>query len=217
MVNKISDKLFIFFQNVFFEELGSKFRPGTFRNLMNYLYVIFEKSAYQFDFLSEYYLSFYKTLVENEIELAKITSKDQVLIIGSGSIPATSIIIAKQTNAIITSIDIDQQAIKNASLLINKLKLEKNLILESADGHSYPIKKFDVVFVLYGIKNHEDMLKSIGDQMKDNARVIFRSVIEDNDKKILGIDDNNKIFDIKKTVVSKEIYPTISCLLLKKK
>jgi len=89
------------------------------------------------------------------------------------------------------------------------------LTLEFADGHNYLIKKFDVVFVLYGVKNHGDMLDSIGNEMKDNARIIFRSVMEDN-KKILGLNENNKTFDIKKTILSQKLYPTISCLLLKK-
>jgi len=216
MAGKISEKFFNLFQRLFFEELGKKFRPGTFRNLMNYLYVIFEKSAYQFEFLSEYYLGFYKELVEDEIKLAQITSKDHVLVIGCGSIPATSIIIAEKTNAHITSIDIDSHAISNASLIVKKLKLEDKLILESADGHNYPIEKFDVVFVLYGVKNHDDMLKLIGKNMRDNARIIFRSVLEDGDKKILGINQNNDIFEIKKTKISKKLYPSISCLLVKK-
>ncbi len=215
MANKITEKLFNFAQKVFFEEVGAKFSPGTFRNMMNYLYVIFEKTAYQFDFSSEYYLRFYKELVENEIDLAKIISKDQILVIGCGSIPATSIIIAKKTNAHVTSIDIDPRAIKNASILINKLKLENKMTLEFADGHNYLIKKFDVVFVLYGVKNHGDLLYSVGNEMKDNARIIFRSVLEDN-KKILGLNENNKTFDIKKTILSQKIYPTISCLLFKK-
>jgi len=216
MAGKISEKFSNLFQRIFFEELGKKFRPGTFRNLMNYLYVIFEKSAYQFEFLSEYYLGFYKELVEDEIKLAQITSKDHVLVIGCGSIPATSIIIAEKTNAHITSIDIDSHAISNASLIVKKLKLEDKLILESADGHNYPIEKFDVVFVLYGVKNHDDMLKLIGKNMRDNARIIFRSVLEDGDKKILGINQNNDIFEIKKTKISKKLYPSISCLLVKK-
>jgi len=216
MAGKISEKFFNLFQRIFFEELGKKFCPGTFRNLMNYLYVIFEKSAYQFDFLSKYYLSFYQELVEDEIELAQIKSKDHVLVIGCGSIPATSILIAEKTNAQITSIDIDSRAINNASLLIKKLNLDDKLILESADGHNYPIERFDAVFVLYGVKNHDDMLKVIGNNMKDNARVIFRSVVEDSDKKILGIDQNNDTFIIKKTKISKKLYPSISCLLVKK-
>jgi protein-L-isoaspartate O-methyltransferase len=215
MLRKIYEKILYYAYKIFFEDLGSKFKPGTLRNFINLLYVIFEKTAYHFDFLASYYLEMYKDLVNDEIGLAKVSSDDQVLVVGCGSIPTTAMLIVMKTNAHVTSIDIDPKAIRNASILIDRLNLGRKLSLDCADGNNYPIRIFDSIFILYGVTEHEKMLRYIHNDMKKNTRIVFRSVIDEN-KEVLGLKNISKIFDVKKIITSKKLYPTTSCLLVKK-
>jgi len=210
-------KFLSFAQRIFFEELGGKFDAKDFKKIMDFLYVIFEKICIKFKTISLYYMQLYHELIDKEIKMANISRSDKVLVIGCGSLPTTSVLIFNKSGSDVTGIDIDPLAIKNASEYLERIDLKDNIKLELADGITYPIDKYDVIFLLYGIRKHQDILQLIAKNMKESSRVVFRTSISDevelkNDTKMLS-----KWFDVKSHIVSKTLFPVGSYLLLKQK
>ena len=93
MFRSIFERFLSFSRFAFFDILSAKFNAAPFKNFMDYFYVIFEKIAYSFRILSSNYLMLYDELIEKEIIMAKITKNSNVLVIGCGSLPVTSILI----------------------------------------------------------------------------------------------------------------------------
>lgn len=217
MLKKNFNVFLLFLAELFFKKISPKFQVDKLKNFMDCIYVLFEKIAFSLEVLHPYYLKFYEELVEKEINMAEVTSEDKILVIGCGSLPATSIIIVNKTHAKTVSIDVDPEAVDKAVCFIRQHHLQSFMKCECADGLSYPISSYDVIFVLYGIKQQKEILKYISQNMKDNARIIYRTT-EDVLKNVLGghayLSD---LFIIRDCVHSDIITQNDSYLLLKKK
>jgi 2-polyprenyl-3-methyl-5-hydroxy-6-metoxy-1,4-benzoquinol methylase len=216
MSRNINERLFSFMRRLFFEDIGPKFRVGTLKNLMDILFVIFEKLCHNFDFISRYYLDIYQEIVGKEIKLAKISSKDNILVIGCGSLPTTSVLIAMKADVDIVAIDNDSKAVKEAINYTNKHHFENRIKVEHADGLFYSIEKFDVIFVLYGVKRQKELFRHLAKNMKNTARIIFRTAIDTNgqltgEKIVLS-----NYFIVKDCIRSKSLGLVDSFLLFKK-
>ena len=216
MKKSIADRIYSYAYQMYFVELGMKFRPGSMKKFLDLLYVIFEKFAYKFDFLSKIYPKLYDELVEKEINMAKIKPKDIVLVIGCGSLPITSAIIASKTNAKIIAIDLDKKAIINAEQFFKSQNLDKQVKVELANGLHYPVDNFDVIFVLQGVQGQNVLLPSIATTIKNDARIVFRSLVDGYEKNLKEYVDLSKYFIVADTVKSEILYPVGSYLLKKK-
>jgi ubiquinone/menaquinone biosynthesis C-methylase UbiE len=209
--------LFSFAISIFYEHISPKFRTGSFKNFMDYAYVISEKIAVHFETFYMSYINVYQELVRKEVKISEISPKDSVLIIGSGSIPATSILVSKNSSSKnIVSIDYDKGAVKNAISFVNSSSFDKNLKFEHADGLKYPVGSFDVIFVLYGIRKQDEMLKYISENISNSSRVIFRTTNDSLVKFLGGKDFLENYFKIQQTIISEKFSDTISFLLKKK-
>jgi len=187
MVKSRVERIFSFARRIFFEEVSPKFRVDPFKGFMDYAYVVFEKFACSFRFISKYYLQLYDELVEKEIEMANITSKDNVLVIGCGSLPATSVLSAMKSRAKTVAIDCDANAVENACTFVKSIGLEGDIEIKHADGLSYPVKDYDVIYALYGVKQQKEMLEYLAKNVNGNARIVFRTT-EDSFKNLVGKD-----------------------------
>ena len=216
MPKRVIERFLSFSRRMFFKEISAKFRPGSAKKLMDISYIIFEKVAHKFDIISTNYLKMYRELVEKEVKMADISSDDLVIVIGCGSLPATSVLIAMETEAHVVSIDTDGRAVEDAYKFVRNLHLEDRIKVEHADGLFYPLKEFDVIFLLYGVKRQEEIFKSLADSMKNNARIIFRTVIGIQDETMKSSIDLSKWFLIKDTAKSDTLSPAGSYLLFKK-
>jgi len=216
MSNTITERFFIFIQRIFFVKIGNKLRPGSLKNLVDLLFVMSEKLGHHFDIISSNYVGIYADVVREEIKLAKISSEDQILVIGAGSIPSTSIILAKETDAKIKSIDKDDEAAIKASKFIKKIGLENKIDIKSGNGLNYPVKDFNVIFILYGVKQKPELLQYLSKNINKNTRVVYRETNDiqskTNNKKI----DLSKLFKIENIVTTKSFGSMNSYLLLKK-
>jgi precorrin-6B methylase 2 len=212
----IINKIFSFSRKLFFESVSPKFNVIAFKGLMNFFYVIFEKIVYHFEILHSYYLLLYDELIEKEVKMAKISSNDSVLVIGSGSLPSTCILIARKTNAKIHGIDIDSKAIDKSSRFIKQLGLEKSISFELADGTNYNYDNFDVIFSLYGINDHNEILKYLSKKINKNIRIVYRSVDQISDKNLIINKSLSNNFIVEDSVKSDIIYMSKSYLLTKK-
>ncbi len=217
MNNRAIERLLSFIRYIFFEIISANFNTAYFKNFMDFAYVFFEKIAVSFEILSTYYLMFYDELVEKEVKMAGISKDSNVLVIGCGSLPATTALISFKTNANIVSIDYDQKAVQNASKFFKNLNTKSNVKTIYADGHLYPIKGFDVIFILYGIKKQKEMLKYISKKIENNTRVIFRTSQDLLDQFFGGTEFLSQWFTIKDCISSERIYTSDSYLLMKKK
>ena len=147
----IAEKLFSFSKYIFFEVLSVKFRPGSAKTLIDFSYVIFEKVAAKFNIISSNYFKMYQELVDKEIKMVGISPEDKVIVIGCGSLPITAVLVAIKTKAHVIAIDKDEIAVKKAVNYIRNHHLEDKVEIEHADVEFYPLNKFDVIYLSYGV------------------------------------------------------------------
>jgi len=81
--------------------------------------------------LAEFY---YKRVISREIDLAEISSDDNVLFIGGGVCPLSAILIHRSTGAKVTVMDNDRDCVSKASEVVERLGLSENIKLLHADG-----------------------------------------------------------------------------------
>ena len=175
MVKSITGKLFSISRKTFFEKISPKYKTAPFKNMMDYLYVLFEKIGCKIDIVVKYYLEMYDEIIEKEINMAKISKEQQILIIGSGSIPATPLLISQKTKAKIVALDCDLNAVKNSSNLLKNKYPSQNIEIQLSDGKEYTMKNFDYIFVLYGVKKQKETLKKIYQKINKETQAILRS------------------------------------------
>lgn len=204
------------FSSFILRRISIKFNVNKLIKFVDLGFILIEKFAVKFDKLLPIYLEFNDKMIENEIELAKISNKDKILHIGCGAIPATSILLAKKTGAQIIGIDKDLSSINQALICLSKLKLSDKVQVKHSDAHTFPIHMFDLIIVSQGVKPYYETLKHIAQSIKPNAKVIFRTSstikgeISESDMFI------KKIFLIDKIVFQKQNGLLLSILLLKK-
>ena len=216
MTKSIIEHFLSFARYIFFEVISPKFNAAAFKNLVDYEYIILEKIAYSFEILSSNYLKLYDELIEKEISMAKITDDTNVLVIGCGSLPATTALIGLKIKANIVSIDCDAKAIKKAKIFLEKLNLKSNTTIEYADGLTYPIDKFDVIFVLYGVKKQKELLENLSQKIGKSKKIIYRTNQDSLDQLVGGTEFLSNLFSIDASFGSESIYTSISYLLTKK-
>lgn len=214
MVN-IVESIFSFAHHIFFKVITPHFKAKTFKPLMDVLYVYFEQIATHFDIINEYYIKLYDDIIKNEIKLAQINHTDYILVIGSGALPMTPILISKNTKAKIHTIDKDKKAVKNAQQYINRFHLSERITVSYDDACQLNMAAFDVIFVLYGIQGMEKVFSMITKTASSSVRVIYRippDALEQNSME--SVCPSNFIMPEK--VITYSIGGVISLLLKKK-
>jgi precorrin-6B methylase 2 len=201
---------------MFFERISVKFRPRSAKKLIDFLYVIFEKVASKFDIISSNYFKMYQELVDKEIKMAEISKNDKVVVIGCGALPITAILVSLKTKAHVVAIDKDKRAVKEAYNYIKNHHLESSIEIQYADGNVYPLKKFDVIYLTYGLKKKEDIFNYIVNNSKNNSRVIFRTAIGSRGEKRKSITELSKWFLVKDSIKSDTMPPSGTYLLYNK-
>ncbi len=216
MLIKMSKKLaiifFSFLKKIIFDDLSYKFKPGSFKKSIDFLFRIFEKIVHNFDFVTNEYLNIYNDMVNNEIKLANLSSNDSVLVIGCGSIPSTPVIVEQKIGVKIVGIDIDKNAVRSAKRIINNLNLTDKIKIKQVNGLDYSVKEFDVIFILYGVTKPAEFLKYLSDKIKSGTKVIIR-LHSNSFEEQFNMIENFEIFGKTKSQVLGQIY---SYLLVKK-
>ncbi len=217
MSSKIVINFFSFIKKILFSEFPDKFKPGSLKNVVDLMFRVFEKTAHNFDFITNAYLNAYEVMIEKELKLTEVSKDDSVLIIGCGSLPSTSIVIAEKTNAKNVSMDIDKSAVEAARKILKKMNLLDKVKVRLVEDINYPIDDFDLIFILYGVKKQEKIFRHIFENAKSDVKVIIRSYSDDF-KNVFDF-KNFKVLDhfiIVKKVRSDVFGPVFSFLLEKK-
>jgi 2-polyprenyl-3-methyl-5-hydroxy-6-metoxy-1,4-benzoquinol methylase len=206
------EKFLSFAKSMYYDKIGKKFKPSLMKNFWDKIFIIFEKVIFNFPFFSSNYLKLYEEIVQGEIILSNASADDKILVVGCGSLPATTALISMKTNANIVAIDCDSKAIFAARQYIKNLDI-KNIKVENIDGKDYSVNDFDVIFLLFGLTHQKEILTKYAQEMKKNARIIYRmpSDIKDMaDKKL------NEYFKVAGCRRSKTMPAVDSYLLIKK-
>ena len=153
-----------------------------------------------------------KPVFLNEIKMAKITSKDKVLLIGCGILPSETILIAEQTKAKIIGIDNSIKACKFAQSYVQKKGLSDLIKIEYGDGMNYPVQDFDVIFIAINVWPIDSVLENLSYNAKTNTRIMCKSIKNDIVKS-LEKEELRDIFSIKSQLENPK---TQSFLLIKK-
>jgi hypothetical protein len=195
--------------------IGIKFDAYKLKKLIDLVFIFIEKIITNLNKLIPYYLDFYEEIVNREIDMADISKSDNVLHIGCGSIPATSILIEKKIGAKITGIDNNIPSIKQAIKLLKRINLSDKINILYGDALNFPVKKYDLIIVSQGIKQYDRALKYISKSIEKDARVIFRTSSDINGKLTLNDKFIEKIFSIKDIVAHRKNGLLISILIQK--
>ncbi|MCC5910528.1 MAG: hypothetical protein JJT76_08845 [Clostridiaceae bacterium] len=118
---------------------------------------------------------YYKNIVEREISLGEISSKDKVLCIGGGSFPCTAMEIASRTGAYVQVIDMDPCAVENSKRLIKKLDLSEKVKVIKASGEEVDPSGFSVVHVALQAYPQDKIVKNLLKNSENNIRILVRS------------------------------------------
>lgn len=206
---------FLTFISNFLKNFNESMNMNKLKKLGDYIFYLAEKLILNYEKLIPFYIKFYDEMVIGEIKMATISSDDKILHIGCGSIPATSIIIAKETGANIIAIDIDSYSSQKAKKFIKQNTKLNNIIIKNADGAEYSTAEFDTILISDGVKKLYNILQNISESLRKNTKVIFRITILNNEN--FKLDDNNlaSIFAIKEIKTHKSYGKLSSVLLMK--
>jgi len=161
--------------NFLLQKIGVKLDQHKLKKFIALGFIVIEKILIKFQKLRHLYFDFYDEMTKNEIKLANISKDDTILHIGSGPIPATSILLAKKVGAQVISIDNNIRSVKQAIYCVSEVGVADKVQIKYADANSFPTDKFDVIIISQGTRPYKELLQHISQSMKDDARVIFRT------------------------------------------
>ena len=216
MKSTMSSRVFSFARHLFFEEISPKFNEKALKHLMDKLYIFFEKAFFRFDIISTFYLRLYDEITDNEIKIARIQPNDNVLVIGSGSLPATAELIVRKTGANVSGIDRDYQAALRGQQYAKQHHLDSKLHILHAEGSDFDVSPYDVIFVLYGIQGEHELFSLLAKQMKASARILYRHPYDPSFTVKSLPDFIPKSFILKDQVISPSLGSIISLVFVKK-
>lgn len=180
------------------------------------IFITSEKIFSKLHKLLPMYIQFYQEFIQNEIELAQITGKHKILDIGSGSIPASCILLAKGTSAKVTGIDKDLESVKRAKKIISRLNLEGQVEIIHANAMDFLMNDFDIIIIANGIYPYEDLLEHVAKNMRDDAIVVFRTYSHHNEELAPKDYFLKKFFIVGQKTFHKRSGSLVSLLLYKK-
>ncbi len=175
----IFEKMLESLSTFIFQRMSEKIKPGSMKKIMDPIFAVSEKFAYEFSFFRERYLDMYHEMIDGELGLVSSLKGKRVLVIGSGSLPATAILFARGSKASVVGVDIDAKAVSRANRLVSRMGFEEDkLHFVKADGLSADLSGFDVVLLLYGIRQQKKMLEASAKKLDDGACIIVRTTCD---------------------------------------
>ena len=181
IVNQMKHKIFIEpmsnMFSIFLNFFSKKMNVFALKILINWLFFTVEKIIIKMKKLMLLYIKYYEDIIKEEISMVNISSTDNILHMGCGSIPSTSILLSQKTGATVTGIDKKLQVVDEARLCLQMLKLPDHKIkIKNAEALNYPIENFDVILISQGLEPRNEILSYISHSMKKDTRVIFRTI-----------------------------------------
>ena len=119
---------------------------------------------------------YYRNVIQNEIDLARITSDDHILCIGGGLCPFSAILFHQITGAQVTVIDNCKECIREAQHVIGRLGLGGHVRAVWQDGGSmgFSLSKFSVVHFALQVFPMEHVLSNVKRQILPGTKLLVR-------------------------------------------
>jgi len=175
MIKQKIQALILFLLN----DISDKFDAIALKSLVDLLFKISEKVIIHFPKFLPFYIEYYADIIEQEISMINIRNSTSILHIGCGSIPASSILLAKKTQAKIIGIDIDDHAIKKAKKCIKNMGLTKRVIVQKMDALKSDLSSYELILISQGLMPKEDFMQKLVDTLSVDQIVILRSFSQD--------------------------------------
>ena len=190
-------------QSTFYTNLKRSFSSYQF----NFLELLATKNTY----FNRLLMSWRKPVFLNEIKMADVSNKDNILFIGSGIFPSEPLLIAKETNANVLAIENNARVYKQAKKYLAKQNLSNLIQLELGDGIAYPLNNFNKIFIAINVWPIDGVLIHIAAHGKKNTTIMCKSMNQD----ILSILEKHNLQD-KFKIVNKIDNPRTHSFLLKR-
>ena len=200
----------------FLKTIGRNMNAFALKFISDYLFIVIEKIIVKLPLLLSPYIIYYEDIVDKEIKIAKITRQDNILHIGCGSIPSTSLLIAQKIRAPTIGIDKNIPTVQDAQNCIHTLHQENQIQIHHADAQTYTMQSSDVIIVSQGIEPRYEVLEHIAKTIGHNTRVIFRTFSSKNDNITKEDAVLSTLFSIQDIVAHPQHGILISVLLRKK-
>lgn len=162
----------------FLETFSKNMNVVLLKGWSDRLFVLGEKIILHLDKLLHKYIWYYHDIVEAELALSPISKGDQVLHIGCGSIPSTSILISKKTGASITAIDKNAHAIQDARQCLRRIGQSYKITLQQADALNFSYQPYDMIIVSQGVKPQDKLFKRVLPSINKDTCIIFRTMVD---------------------------------------
>ena len=140
----------------------------------NLFWKIVDYLSYKFEKLGNLYE---KTISKNyirETQIFDISESKNILHIGCGAYPITTITLAKFNGGNIVGIDKNPKAVKKAEEIIRKKGFIDRVKIEKGDGESYPVDKFDAIIVSSCSTPKSKILENLFNSAKPDCKIIIR-------------------------------------------
>jgi len=147
-----------------------------------------------------------------EIALLQVAPEEKVLHIGCGAYPSASLDIARGRHAQVVGIDNNIIAVRLAQSYIKRKQLTSLITIELADGVSYPLDRFDVIFIAINVWPIDAVLSHCARTMKPTARILVKGSHDD----LIEVLEK-KEFHQALSIAATLKHPTSESFLLKKK
>ena len=212
MIKQKAQALILFLLN----DISDKFDPIALKSLVDFSFKISEKIIIHLPKILPFYIEYYADIIEQEISMINIKNSDSILHIGCGSIPASSILLSKKTQANILGIDLDDHAIKKAKICIKNMGLTKRVDVKQMDALKSDLSSYEIILISQGIIPKEDFMQKLTDKLSADTIVILRSFSQNGS---LDSSDNflHEYYNIEEIFCHKKHGSTSSIILKKKK
>lgn len=122
-----------------------------------------------------YYLSwlYYRGMVRREVELAKITRADHVLVVGGGPCPHTAIQIHRLTGARVTVVDNDFLCVRSAIRLLERLGIADMVQVLHRHGQNLKTDQYTVVVLALQLTPKLEIIRAMERQAKQGDRILI--------------------------------------------
>ncbi|OYT28177.1 hypothetical protein B6U98_05435 [Thermoplasmatales archaeon ex4572_165] len=175
MIKQKAQALILFLLN----DISDKFDAISLKSLVDFLFKISEKIIIHFPKFLPFYIEYYADIIEQEISMINMTDSASILHIGCGSIPASSILLAKKTQAKILGIDLDFHAIKKAKICIKNMGLTKRVVVKQMDALKSDLSSHKIILISQGIIPKEIFMQKLADNLSLDQIIVLRSFSQD--------------------------------------
>ncbi len=121
-----------------------------------------------------YYNTFYKRLIAREIQAADLTAGGNILHVGCGPMPYTSLALARSGKKV-TALDIDSESAVQARKAVASAGLSSQITVHESDGLNFDPSTFDGIWISLHVSPKDKIVPVLLSKMKPGAVLIIRN------------------------------------------